>query len=134
MFLGVPESEVAQETISQRDEDDYKRYNIKFTHHQLLQSHEQPLGDGNNMFISISSPNDLESAPAGHRAVMISTHTDVNQWFNNPKITTLEEYRKAKEEIGSSLMNWARRLYPQLGKSAVVYRVGTPRTYAKFTR
>jgi hypothetical protein len=34
VFLGVPEEEVA---------------NQEFTHHQLLQSYDEPLGNGNNM-------------------------------------------------------------------------------------
>jgi phytoene dehydrogenase-like protein len=40
VFLGVPEDEVADQP---------------FTHHQLLQSYDAPLGDGNNMFISVSA-------------------------------------------------------------------------------
>src|SRR5262249_43567782 len=62
VFLGVPESVVAGQ---------------EFTHHQLLQDYAQPLGNGNNMFISVSAPGDCDSAPAGHRAVMISTHCDL---------------------------------------------------------
>ena len=44
-------------------------------HHQLLQSYGAPLGDGNDMFISVLAPDDRRSAPPGHRAVMISTHS-----------------------------------------------------------
>lgn len=133
LFLGVPEPEIigAQQHQDAKDE---KEYGFRFTHHQLLQSHELPLGNGNNMFISVSSPGDLESAPAGHRAVMISTHTEVKEWVGNPSITSMEEYRRKKEEIGNKLIDYARRVYPDLGKSAVVSRFGTPRTYARFTR
>ena len=53
VFLGVPEEEVAGQD---------------FTHHQLLHDYQRPLGNGNNMFISVSAPGDTESAPAGHRA------------------------------------------------------------------
>ena len=41
--LGVPEDEVTDHA---------------FTHHQLLQDYAAPLGDGNNMFISVSSAGD----------------------------------------------------------------------------
>ena len=54
-FIGVPEEEVAGQA---------------FTHHQLLQDYRRPLGDGNNMFISVSAPGDGESAPPGHRVFL----------------------------------------------------------------
>ncbi|HZK79809.1 MAG TPA: FAD-dependent oxidoreductase, partial [Humisphaera sp.] len=63
--LGVPEWQVAGET---------------FTHHQLMHDYDRPLGNGNNMFISVSAPDDLESAPAGWRSVMISTHCELAPW------------------------------------------------------
>jgi phytoene dehydrogenase-like protein len=59
VFLGVPEEEVGGHV---------------FTHHQLLHDYRQPLGNGNNLFISVSAAGDTESAPDGHRSVMISTH------------------------------------------------------------
>ncbi len=65
VFLGVPDEEVAGR---------------EFTHHQLLQDYGRPLGDGNNMFVSVSAPGDTESAPPGYRAVMISTHCKLEPW------------------------------------------------------
>jgi len=65
IFLGVPESEVQGQT---------------FTHHQLLQDYGRPLGDGNNMFISVSANGDQLSAPSGYRSVMISTHCALADW------------------------------------------------------
>jgi C-3',4' desaturase CrtD len=111
--LGVPEQEVAGPT---------------FTHHQLLQDYEQPYGDGNNMFVSVSAPDDRLSAPAGHRAVMISTHTELSTWEELES----DEYVQRKKEIGERLVGYARRVYPALGDRAVVMDVGTPRTYERF--
>ncbi|HEY8460332.1 MAG TPA: NAD(P)/FAD-dependent oxidoreductase [Blastocatellia bacterium] len=113
-FLGVPEEEVA---------------NQEFTHHQLLQSYDKPLGNGNNMFISVSSPGDLESAPPGRRAVMISTHCELGEWEH----LTADEYESKKKLIGRQLVDFARRVYPDLGKQAVVFEIGTPQTYERFT-
>ncbi len=104
VFLGVPESEVDGQT---------------FTHHQVL-------GEGRNMFISVSSPGDTLSAPAGHRAVMISTHTDLDGW-DGP------DYEQRKKELGERLIGYAQRVYPRLGERAVVYQVGTPHSYERFT-
>jgi phytoene dehydrogenase-like protein len=113
VFLGVPEDEVADD---------------RFTHHHLLQDYDRPLGDGNNMFVSVSAAGDLVSAPDGHRAVMISTHTALRDWAG----LDAEEYGQRKKEIGERLVAYARRVYPSLGDRAVVFDVGTPRAYERF--
>jgi phytoene dehydrogenase-like protein len=114
VFLGVPESEVAGQT---------------FTHHQLLQDYTQPLGLGNNMFVSVSAEGDTESAPPGHRAVMISTHCDLESWEGLDE----QEYLERKKRVGDRLVDLARRVYPDLGRGALVSEVATPRTYERFT-
>lgn len=114
LFLGVPEAEVAGQ---------------KLTHHQLLQDYDAPLGNGNNMFISVSAPGDLKSAPAGYRAVMVSTHCTTEEWAD----LSAEAYATKKQAIGAHLLKLARRAYPELGKNPVVHQVGTPRSYHKFT-
>jgi len=114
VFLGVPECEV-------------KRCEI--THHQLFFDYTLPLGNGNNMFISVSSAGDLKSAPEGYRAVMLSTHCNVEDW----KGLSAEQYKTKKEEIGKKLITLARKVYPDLANNAVIYEVGTPRTYLKYT-
>jgi C-3',4' desaturase CrtD len=114
VFLGVPEHEIANEHL---------------THHQLLQDYTQPLGDGNNMFISVSSPGDTASAPAGHRAVMISTHCALEPWEG----LSAEAYAQRKQTMGTHLITLARRVYPQLGHNALVCEVGTPQSYACYT-
>ncbi len=115
LFLGVPEDEVAGES---------------FTHHQLLQQYNGRLGNGNNMFVSVSAPGDQLSAPAGHRAVMISTHCELAEWEG----LSPTEYATRKTALGDKLLNFARRVYPQLGTRAVVCELGTPRTFERFTR
>jgi C-3',4' desaturase CrtD len=113
VFLGVPEAEVASQ---------------EFTHHQLLHAYGRPLGDGNNMFVSVSTPGDTASAPAGYRAVTISTHTDLADWAR----LDANEYSQRKKEIGEVLINQARRAYSNLGDRAVVVQIGTPRSYERF--
>jgi C-3',4' desaturase CrtD len=114
VFLGVPEDEVAGQA---------------FTHHQLLQDYHEPLGNGNNMFVSVSAPGDRESAPPGYRAVMISTHCDLREWGS----LSAEEYQAIKHKQGERLVHLARKVYPDLGRNAVVWEVATPRTYERFT-
>jgi phytoene dehydrogenase-like protein len=109
-FAGVPENEIGGR---------------RFTHHQLLHDYDGPLGNGNNMFVSVSAPGDEHSAPAGHRAVMISTHTALDQWRG-------ADYDQRKKEIGERLVGLARRVYPRLGERASFFEVGTPRSYERF--
>ena len=111
--LGVPEDEVTGQA---------------FTHHQLLQSYRHPLGNGNNMFVSVSAPDDFASAPAGHRAVMISTHCELRDWEGLDPAAHEENRRRA----GEQLLAFARRVYPRLGDRSLVYEVGTPRTYEHY--
>lgn len=113
VFLGVPEDEVAGR---------------EFTHHQLLHDYERPLGDGNNMFVSVSAPGDTESAPPGERAVMISTHTRLDEWQG----LSDADYEARKREAGERLVGLARRVHPHLGERARVWEVGTPRSYERF--
>jgi phytoene dehydrogenase-like protein len=114
LFLGVREEQVAGQD---------------FTHHQLLHDYGQPLGNGNNMFVSVSAPGDTESAPCGYRAVMISTHCSLEEWESLPA----GSYAAQKQAAGDRLLHLARRIYPRLGEQAVVYEIGTPRTYERFT-
>jgi len=111
--LGVPDDEVAGQA---------------FTHHQLLQSYRRPLGDGNNMFISVSAPGDLASAPAGCRAVMISTHCELRDWERLDPAA----HEERRRQVGEHLLALARRVYPRLGERSLVYEVGTPRTYEHY--
>nr|WP_007510478.1 NAD(P)/FAD-dependent oxidoreductase [Pseudofrankia sp. EUN1h] len=113
VFLGVPEDEVTGQEL---------------THHQFLRSYDQPLGDGNNMFLSVSEPGDTLSAPPGHRAVMISTHTELAGWAGLEET----EYEQRKKWIGELLVTGARRAYPSLGERAVIAQTGTPRSYERF--
>ena len=113
VFLGVPEDEVAGQPL---------------THHQLLQDYRRDMGDGNNMFVSVSAAGDDASAPPGHRAVMISTHTELASWRGLSE----SGYQRRKHEIGERLIGYARRVFPRLGERTVVRQVGTPRTYERF--
>lgn len=115
LFLGVPEREVAGQTL---------------THHQILLDNEAPLGDGNNMFISVSSPDDLRSAPPGWRSVMVSTHCELAPWEG----LSPDEYEARKVEVAWQLLTHARRVYPSLGEKAVILELGTPRSYERYTR
>ena len=61
---------------------------------------------------------------------MISTHCELAPWEGlSPEI-----YVTRKREVGERLIALARRVYPDLGRDAIVCEVATPRTYERFTR
>ena len=109
-FLGVPEKEVAGQD---------------FTHHQLLQDYDLRLGNGNNMFISVSSHGDAVSAPRGFRSVMIPTHCELKEWEG----LSQAEYVARKQRLTNLLLDYSRRVYPRLGERALVCELATPRTF-----
>ncbi len=115
VFLGVPDEEVAGQD---------------FTHHQILLDYDRPMGNGNNMFISISASNDAASGPIGWRAVMISTHCELSEWEN----LSADDHTEHRNAWGQKLIEYARRVYPNLGERARVIEVGTPRTYERYTQ
>lgn len=55
----------------------------------------------------------------------------MDPWF---QINNAEDYHNEKQKIATKLLAYARRVYPKLGQRAVLMEVGTPRTYAKFTK
>ncbi|MDS0220536.1 NAD(P)/FAD-dependent oxidoreductase [Haloarcula sp. S1AR25-5A] len=114
LFLGVPAA-----AVEGRER----------THHQILQDYDEPLGNGNNMFVSVSAPGDDLSAPDGHRAVMLSTHCAVEPWqdLNKPV------YEEQKEAAREQLLAGGRTVYPELGTDPVVSEMATPVTYEQFT-
>lgn len=113
LFASVPEAVVAG----------------RWTHHQILESYDAPLGNGNNLFISLSSPGDVESAPQGFRSVMISTHCELEPWQGLDEAS----YRQAKEEAAVRLLGLASRAFPDLPERATVVGLGTPITYERYT-
>jgi phytoene dehydrogenase-like protein len=71
----------------------------------------------------------IESAPAGHRAVMISTHCELDEW----RALSTDAYAEKKRALGERLLGYARRVYPRLGEQAIVRSLGTPRSYERYT-
>lgn len=96
-------------------------------HHQLLQSYGAPLGDGNDMFISVSAPDDRRSAPPRHRAVMISTHSALGKGS-----TVLLTQASGQDRGGAPQVRAAGLPGPR--HAARVRETGTLRAYARFAR
>jgi len=100
------------------------------THHQVVMDVNQPLGEGNSVFISLSPLDDFSRAPKGLRTATLSTHTRVLDWDKLPP----ETYEKRKAEYTELLLNAAERALPGFRNDAQLVMAGTPHTFESFTR
>lgn len=100
-------------------------------HHQVLV--QRPLGEGNSIFVSLSPVWDAGRAPGGMRALTISTHTGLGDWwalFQGDRAA----YEARKEAFGWKLLEIAERALPGLRDGVHLYKPGTPVTFQRFTR
>jgi C-3',4' desaturase CrtD len=101
-------------------------------HHQIIADWESPLGEGNSIFVSISPDWDETRAPIGHRAVTITTHTDVKRWWHLHN-TDLTAYTDRKACYTERLLMTIERYLPGFRQSISLVLPGTPVTYQYYT-
>jgi C-3',4' desaturase CrtD len=99
-------------------------------HHQILA--EGKLTEGNSIFISLSPTWDNTRAPEGKRAITISTHTELTQWWKLYR-TDPQEYARIRDQYVSRIIALAKRVFPDIDKAELI-EPGTPLTFQHFTR
>jgi len=100
-------------------------------HHQVVV--REPLGEGNTVFLSLSPAWDASRAPHGQRALTLSTHTDLAQWWNlHEKDPAAYEAQKAA--YAERVLAAAEVALPGLHDAASLILPGTPVTFQRFTR
>ena len=100
-------------------------------HHQIVL--RRPLGEGNTLFLSISPDWDESRAPSGNRAITLSTHTDLDSWwelFDQDQAA----YKARQAHYTDSLIAAAEQILPGLREAAGLVLPGTPVTFQRFTR
>ncbi len=100
-------------------------------HHQVVV--REPLGEGNSVFVSLSPAWDGGHAPAGRRAVTISTHTDLRPWWRLFE-QDRPAYEARKQQYLDAMLAAAERALPDLRAAADLVIPGTPVTFQRFTR
>lgn len=100
-------------------------------HHQVIVG--EPLGEGRSVFLSLSPEWDASRAPAGHRALTLSTHTRLEPWWelyhsNKPA------YEALKNAYTERVLIAASRALPGLDSATRMVLPGTPVTFERFTR
>lgn len=102
-------------------------------HHQVIASYERPLGEANSVFVSAHPPDDPTRAPAGQRALTISTHTDAERWYRlrgaDPR-----RYRDEKEAMAERMLDTAAIALPALRRHIRYRQAGTPFSFWRYTR
>ncbi|MCS7088944.1 MAG: NAD(P)/FAD-dependent oxidoreductase [Thermoflexales bacterium] len=104
-------------------------------HIQVVRDHNAPLGEGNTIFMSFSSRGDARRAPPGHRALTISTHTRLAEWWRlreTPGMKTAYDDRVAA--YAERMLDLAERAVPGLRRRIRLQLHGTPITFQFYTR
>ena len=102
-------------------------------HHQIVRQIDGAVGEGETLFLSFSPAWDTTRAPQGYRAVTISTHTDVQPWWD---VLNTDEagYYARKEAYTARLFNTIERVFPGFRAASDVTLPGSPVTYAFYTQ
>ncbi len=100
-------------------------------HHQVVL--REPFGNGNTVFLSLSPSWDETRAPAGHRALTISTHTELDPWWDLFE-RDRDAYEAHKVAYADRVLTAAEVALPDLREAADLILPGTPVTFQRFTR
>jgi phytoene dehydrogenase-like protein len=100
-------------------------------HHQVVV--REPLGEGNSVFLSLSPDWDANRAPEGRRALTISTHTELRDWWDLFE-RDRPAYEVRKTAYTERALAAAEVALPGLRAAADLILPGTPVTFQRFTR
>ena len=113
--------------VGARDHPNWARLPL---HQQVLR--KRPLGEGNSVFVSISDVKDSSRAPHGHRAITISTHTNLAKWWHWDQ-TDPNRYAEEKQKLATIMLEHSEWALPNLRQQAQLVMPGTPITYQRYT-
>ncbi|MEP7293841.1 MAG: hypothetical protein ABI835_18785, partial [Chloroflexota bacterium] len=99
-------------------------------HHQIIAEMQGALGETRSIFISISPEWDQSRAPAGQRALTVTTHTAVQQWWD---LRDEAAYEARKAEYTEAILGNIERVIPGFRAGITLTMPGTPVTYQFYT-
>jgi C-3',4' desaturase CrtD len=101
-------------------------------HHQMIADFDSPLGEARSVFLSLSPAWDRSRAPDGHRAVTMTTHTEVTQWWEllarDP-----QAYTDHKAEYADKMLALVEKSLPGFRARITLEMPGSPVTYQFYT-
>lgn len=99
-------------------------------HHQVVV--QEPLAEGNTLFLSLSPDWDEDRAPANQRALTLSTHTRLAPWWDLYE-GDRSAYEARKAAYTQRMLGAAGVALPNLRQAASLILPGTPVTFQRFT-
>ena len=101
-------------------------------HHQIVKTMHGKMGEGETLYISMSPEWDASRAPQGQRAVTVSTHTQVQQWWD---VLAQDEqaYYDRKAEYSERIIDSIDQTIPGFKSAVSLTLPGTPVTYQFYT-
>jgi len=100
-------------------------------HHQVVLG--EPMGNGNTVFLSLSPAWDEGRAPQGRRALTLSTHTELDPWWDLHEHDR-HAYEVRKQAYAERVLVAAEVALPGLRDAVDLILPGTPVTFQRFTR
>ncbi len=101
-------------------------------HHQIIADVEGPMGETRSLFMSMSPEWDTDRAPVGHRAVTVTTHTNVRPWWDllaqNPAA-----YQARKQEYAAKMLAQIDAVIPGFSGAVTLMLPGSPVTFQFYT-
>jgi C-3',4' desaturase CrtD len=101
-------------------------------HHQVIARYDRPLGEANSVFISAHPPDDRRRAPAGQRALTISTHTDAERWYRL-RGADPARYRAEKAAMTERMLDTTSLALPAIRRHIRYQQSGTPFSFWRYT-
>ncbi len=102
-------------------------------HHQFLMDVKGPLGEGRSLFMSVSPDWDDSRAPAGERAVTITTHTKIQPWWDLLQQDE-DAYYARKDAYAETFIHNINKYIPGFKDAVTLVLPGTPVTYQFYTK
>lgn len=101
-------------------------------HHQIVRTLDGTMGEGETMYVSMSPAWDKSRAPEGQRAVTVSTHTKVQQWWDLLESDESAYYAR-KEQYAEYMIEGIDKVIPGFKSAVNLCLPGTPVTYEFYT-
>jgi phytoene dehydrogenase-like protein len=98
--------------------------------HQVLQSYDRPLHDGNNVLVSLSPVEDEGYGPPTVRVATLSTHTRPRDWED----LDADAYRAKKVDYETRLLAAMARALPDASTALAHAEFASPRSFRRYTR
>jgi C-3',4' desaturase CrtD len=102
-------------------------------HLQIVRDPSQPLGEGNSVFLSLSPAGEPGRAPEGMRAATVSTHTQVQPWWDRFAAGP-EVYAEHKAALAGRVLDTLATAVPGIRSAVALQLPATPLTFQFYTR